>query len=66
MVAADDAKDIATVEQAGFVDLGVMKGNAGKSGDAVSVASDQNGSEKTVNSTHLLVAGGRIPKTEEL
>ena len=29
MVAADDAKDIATVEQAGFVDLGVIKGNIG-------------------------------------
>src|SRR5579863_4805383 len=29
MVAADDAKDIATVEKAGFVDLGVIKGNIG-------------------------------------
>jgi hypothetical protein len=29
MVAADDAKDVATVEQAGFVDLGVIKGNVG-------------------------------------
>jgi hypothetical protein len=29
MVAADDAKDIATVKQAGFVDLGVIKGNIG-------------------------------------
>jgi hypothetical protein len=29
MVAADDAKDIATVETAGFVDLGVIKGNVG-------------------------------------
>jgi hypothetical protein len=29
MVAADDAKDIATVQQAGFVDLGVLKGNIG-------------------------------------
>jgi hypothetical protein len=29
MVAADDAKDIATVQQAGFVDLGVIKGNVG-------------------------------------
>src|ERR1700722_19789246 len=27
MVASDDAKDIATVEKAGFVDLGVIKGN---------------------------------------
>jgi hypothetical protein len=29
MVAADDAKDAATVENAGFVDLGVIKGNIG-------------------------------------
>jgi hypothetical protein len=29
MVAADDAKDIATVQQAGFIDLGVIKGNVG-------------------------------------
>jgi hypothetical protein len=29
MVAADDAKDAATVQQAGFVDLGEIKGNIG-------------------------------------
>ena len=29
MVAADDAKDATTVEKAGFVDLGVIKGNIG-------------------------------------
>ncbi len=29
MVAADDAKDVATVEKAGFADLGVIKGNIG-------------------------------------
>ena len=29
MVAADDARDVATVQQAGFVDLGVIKGNVG-------------------------------------
>ena len=29
MVAADDAKDVATVERAGFIDLGVLKGNIG-------------------------------------
>ena len=29
MVASDDAKDIATVQQAGFIDLGVIKGNIG-------------------------------------
>jgi hypothetical protein len=29
VVAADDAKDVATVENAGFIDLGVIKGNIG-------------------------------------
>jgi len=29
MVAADDAKDVATVQQSGFIDLGVLKGNIG-------------------------------------
>jgi Electron transfer DM13 len=29
MVAADDAKDVATVQQAGYIDLGVLKGNIG-------------------------------------
>jgi len=29
MVAADDAKDAATVEKTGFIDLGVIKGNIG-------------------------------------
>ena len=29
MAAADDAKDVARVQQAGFVDLGVIKGNVG-------------------------------------
>jgi len=29
MVAADDAKDVAAVQRAGFIDLGVLKGNIG-------------------------------------
>jgi hypothetical protein len=29
LVGADDAKDVATVQQAGFIDLGVLKGNIG-------------------------------------
>ena len=29
IVAADDAKDVATVRKAGFIDLGVIKGNIG-------------------------------------
>ena len=29
LVAAEDAKDVATVQRAGFIDLGVIKGNIG-------------------------------------
>ena len=36
MVAADDAKDIATVQHAGFIDLGVLKGNIGDQNYALS------------------------------
>jgi Electron transfer DM13 len=36
MVAADDAKDAATVERVGFVDLGVIKGNIGDQNYALS------------------------------
>jgi hypothetical protein len=35
MVASDDAKDIATVQQAGFIDLGVIKGNVGDQNYAI-------------------------------
>jgi hypothetical protein len=38
MVAADDAKDVAAVENAGFIDLGVIKGNIGNQN--YSLASD--------------------------
>src|ERR1700758_3808758 len=36
VVAADDAKDVATVQQAGFIDLGVIKGNVGDQNYALS------------------------------
>jgi pyruvate/2-oxoglutarate dehydrogenase complex dihydrolipoamide dehydrogenase (E3) component len=39
---------------------------SGKSGEAVSIIVDQNGTEKTVKGSHLLVAVGRTPNTEEL
>src|SRR6202034_4179115 len=38
----------------------------GKSGDAVSAVVNQDGSEKTVEGSHVLVAGGRFPNTEAL
>jgi pyruvate/2-oxoglutarate dehydrogenase complex dihydrolipoamide dehydrogenase (E3) component len=39
---------------------------SGKSGQSVSVVLEQGGREKTLQGTHLLVAAGRIPNTEEL
>jgi pyruvate/2-oxoglutarate dehydrogenase complex dihydrolipoamide dehydrogenase (E3) component len=43
-----------------------VKQLSGKSGDAVSIVVDQNGTEKIVNGSHLLVATGRTPNTEGL
>jgi pyruvate/2-oxoglutarate dehydrogenase complex dihydrolipoamide dehydrogenase (E3) component len=36
----------------------------GKSGDAVQLVIEQNGAEKTLQGSHLLVATGRLPNTE--
>jgi pyruvate/2-oxoglutarate dehydrogenase complex dihydrolipoamide dehydrogenase (E3) component len=43
-----------------------VKQVAGKSGGAVSISVDQQGTEKIVNGTHVLVAAGRTPNTEGL
>jgi pyruvate/2-oxoglutarate dehydrogenase complex dihydrolipoamide dehydrogenase (E3) component len=43
-----------------------VKKLTGKSGDAVSITLDQNGTEKTVKGSHVLAATGRIPVTEDL
>src|SRR5947209_1080255 len=43
-----------------------IKQVSGKSGDAVSVAVEQNGMEKVLKGSHLLVATGRNPNTEGL
>jgi pyruvate/2-oxoglutarate dehydrogenase complex dihydrolipoamide dehydrogenase (E3) component len=43
-----------------------IKRVAGKSGDSVTIVLDQNGTEKTLGGTHLLVATGRTPNTEGL
>jgi pyruvate/2-oxoglutarate dehydrogenase complex dihydrolipoamide dehydrogenase (E3) component len=39
---------------------------SGKSGDSVTIVFEQNGTDKTVTGTHLLVATGRTPNTEGL
>jgi pyruvate/2-oxoglutarate dehydrogenase complex dihydrolipoamide dehydrogenase (E3) component len=43
-----------------------IKEVSGKSGDAVSVVVEQNGSEKVLKGSHILVATGRSPNTEGL
>jgi len=43
-----------------------IKRVSGKSGDSVKVVIEQNGVEKTLEGTHLLVATGRIPNTKDL
>jgi pyruvate/2-oxoglutarate dehydrogenase complex dihydrolipoamide dehydrogenase (E3) component len=39
---------------------------SGKSGESVSLVYEQNGSEKTIEGSHLLVAAGRKPNTENI
>ena len=43
-----------------------IKRVSGKSGGSVKVAIGQNGAEKILEGTHLLVATGRIPNTKDL
>jgi pyruvate/2-oxoglutarate dehydrogenase complex dihydrolipoamide dehydrogenase (E3) component len=43
-----------------------IKKVSGKSGDSVSVVVEQNGSEKILKGSHILVATGRTPNTEGL
>ena len=43
-----------------------IKRVSGKSGQAVKVVVDQDGVEKTIEGTHLLVAAGRVPNTKDL
>jgi pyruvate/2-oxoglutarate dehydrogenase complex dihydrolipoamide dehydrogenase (E3) component len=43
-----------------------VKRVSGKSGQSVKIVLEQNGMEKTLEGTHLLVATGRIPNTENL
>jgi pyruvate/2-oxoglutarate dehydrogenase complex dihydrolipoamide dehydrogenase (E3) component len=44
----------------------LIKRVSGKSGDSVTIVFEQNGTDKTVTGTHLLVATGRTPNTEGL
>lgn len=43
-----------------------IKSVSGKSGQSVEVLLEENGSEKTLTGTHLLVAAGRVPNTQDI
>ncbi|HEX4166510.1 MAG TPA: FAD-dependent oxidoreductase [Bryobacteraceae bacterium] len=43
-----------------------MKRVSGKSGDSVTVVVEQGGKQKSLEGTHLLVAAGRIPNTDNI
>src|SRR5437879_13906884 len=43
-----------------------VKRVSGKSGDSVSIVVEQNGNEKVLKGSHVLVAAGRTPNTEGL
>jgi pyruvate/2-oxoglutarate dehydrogenase complex dihydrolipoamide dehydrogenase (E3) component len=43
-----------------------IKTISGKSGQSVKIAIEQNGVQKTLEGTHLLVAAGRVPNTENI
>jgi pyruvate/2-oxoglutarate dehydrogenase complex dihydrolipoamide dehydrogenase (E3) component len=43
-----------------------MKRVSGKSGDSVTVVVEQGGKQKSLQGTHLLVAAGRVPNTENI
>jgi pyruvate/2-oxoglutarate dehydrogenase complex dihydrolipoamide dehydrogenase (E3) component len=43
-----------------------VKQVSGKSGDSVKIVLEQNGAEKTLTGSHILVAAGRIPNTKDI
>jgi pyruvate/2-oxoglutarate dehydrogenase complex dihydrolipoamide dehydrogenase (E3) component len=43
-----------------------IKRVSGKSGSLVNIVLEQNGAEKTLTGTHLLVAAGRVPNTQDI
>jgi pyruvate/2-oxoglutarate dehydrogenase complex dihydrolipoamide dehydrogenase (E3) component len=59
-------RDLFEHEDIGIVLNTRIKRVSGKSGDSVTIVLDQNGIEKTMAGTHLLVATGRTPNTEGL
>jgi pyruvate/2-oxoglutarate dehydrogenase complex dihydrolipoamide dehydrogenase (E3) component len=62
----DALRDLLEHENIGIVLNTRIKRVSGKSGDSVTIVFEQNGTDKTVTGTHLLVATGRAPNTEGL
>ena len=63
---ADALSDVFQDEGSELVFNAQVKKVSGKSGDSVELVLIQNGAERTVQGTHLLVATGRTPNTEGL
>src|SRR4029077_3179502 len=70
---AKEDEDVCDAVRTLFEDEGIdillnaqPKGVSGKSGGSVSIVVEQNGAEKTLKGSHVLVATGRTPNTEGL
>jgi pyruvate/2-oxoglutarate dehydrogenase complex dihydrolipoamide dehydrogenase (E3) component len=66
-------EDVSDALQSLFQDEGIqlilntrLKRVSGKSGEAVNLVCEQNGVERTLTGTHLLVAAGRVPNTKDI
>jgi pyruvate/2-oxoglutarate dehydrogenase complex dihydrolipoamide dehydrogenase (E3) component len=66
-------EDVSDALQNLFQDEGIqlvlntrLKRVSGKSGEVVNVVCEQNGVERTLTGTHLLVAAGRVPNTKDI
>ena len=62
----DALRSLLEDEGIGVVLNAKLKRVCGRSGDSVSLAMEQNGTDKTLEGTHLLVATGRTPNSEAL
>ena len=61
-----DLRSLLEAEGIEFLLNAHVKRVSGKSGESVIIAIEQNGAEKTLQGTHILVAAGRAPNTQGL
>lgn len=64
--ATEELADLLAEEGISVVLGATIRRVSGRSGDSVSVVFEQGGSKRSAAGTHLLVAAGRVPNTEEL